>query len=174
MSGDRFIKVIEVKLSDPTAITFSEAVMAGFRVSEDRKALFVATYDWLCGPNCWGLHNDQAFTLNMPKIRAANRIIDAAEEAKAVIEKKRGESDDNKHKPLSELFPEGICIKISAADFEEHLRQVVAQPTRHERVLSIPAALSRAVLPILDAIEGASTTDPYEKKDEKPAEPAAG
>lgn len=169
MSGDRWIKVVECQIKEPTAIGVAERVMAGFRVSEDKETLFTTTADWLCGNNTWGLHNDLSFAAPVAKTRACNRIIDAAEEVQKKITEARKEKG-GKDLPLVDLFPEGLWIKVSAADYEQEIKRVLEHPQPHPNAIPQPTGISRAILPIYEAIEGAVSEDPDKPKEEPKTE----
>jgi hypothetical protein len=156
MSGERFIKVVEVELKDPSAISLAEAAKAGFRVSDDRNYLIMTTLDFLCGFNPWGLHNDMLFTMDRIKGDQCDRIVEAAEETK-------NHWDEEAH--LGDYY-----VKIAAADFEP-LLHVIEHPSRHQHLAAIPPGVYRAARPILEGIKNALTEDPSQKKtEEKPAE----
>ena len=167
MAGDRWIKVVEVNLKDPQSIGISEAVRAGFRVAEDKMSLFTTTCDWLGGQNPWGMHNDMSFSAPTNKIRQGIRISEAAEEVQEKIVAARKEKG-REHLKLDTLFPQGLWIKLAAADFQEGILPVLAQAQRHQMVQPLPPGVARCVLPILEGIEHAVEKDPLAPPEPKP------
>jgi hypothetical protein len=174
MSGDRWIRVVECEIKDPTCISMAERVMAGFRVAKDKMSLFTTTADWMTDPNCWAIHNDASFAASRIKARASDRIADAATEVRKRIIAER-EKPGNEHLPLALLFEKPLYIKISDADFQQEVKRVLEAPAPHPNYIQIPPGIVRAILPIYDAIEGAVSEDPDKPKDEpKPEATEAG
>ncbi|MGP1682006.1 MAG: hypothetical protein ACTS8S_06755 [Giesbergeria sp.] len=91
---------------------------------------------FLCGENPWGFHNDMRFSLPLGAVKLGERIIAAAE---ATVDANVG------------------GIVLSNDDYEVLLSAVV-EPRRHVAEMAMPPVLARAILPIIEAIVGATET----------------
>jgi len=164
MSGDRYIKVVGATFTNPSAISLAAACRAGFGETRDTDGrivvMTISTLDWFGDENPWSIPNDLSFAVTQKKGRAAQRLIDAAEECART---------------------DASYLKLSAGDYEEHVKPVLNQPQLHPQSFPLPAAINRALATIFEAIETASTENPEEapvevpralQAPEKPTKPA--
>lgn len=101
----------------------------------DTEGVYTTVAHWLCGENPWGFHNDLRFTMPPSNIRQGNRIVAAAEYA---------------------IDNEGQYLALSDEDYEV-LMLAISRPERHVGEMRIPTALARELLPILEALESATS-----------------
>ena len=99
---------------------------------------------FLCGENPWGFHQDLRFAGRPSQIRQGLRIMQAAEDS---IEK-------------------SLPYIVLADDDYALLAKSVELPHRNQREMPMPAALGRAILPFIEAIENATDTAPVLEGDE--------
>jgi len=148
----RYIKIIEVELNVPNAIALARAAGMNIRFKEsereEQRTMLISTVDFLSGPNPWGYHNDMRFGRPNSAIRAGSRVMDAAEQA---AEQK------------------GEYVELADADWEQ-VNGAIKEPQPHPNTIPMPPAISRAILPITEAIEnaGGELLDEAEKSEEAP------
>lgn len=105
----------------------------------DTEGAHTTVAHFLHGENPWGFHQDMRFALPVGNVKLGERIMAAAQAS--------AESD------LA-----GMGILISNDDYEVLLGAVV-EPRRHMAEMPMPPVLARAILPLIEAIIGASETD---------------
>lgn len=103
----------------------------------DTEGAHATVANFLYGDNPWGFHNDMRFSLPVGSVKLGERIMAAAE---ATV-------DAN---------VDGIIL--SNDDYEVLLSAVV-EPRRHVAEMAMPPVLARAILPLIEAIIGATETD---------------
>lgn len=103
----------------------------------DTEGAHTTVAHFLYGENPWGFHNDMRFALPVGQVKLGERIMAAAQAA---------------------ADSESGGILISNDDYEVLLSAVV-EPRRHVAEMPMPPVLARAILPLIEAIIGATETE---------------
>lgn len=133
----KYIENVTVRIPEELArLTVREKIAV-----VDTAGLYTTTAHWLGGPNPWGLHQDQIFSMPLSHVRIGLRIEKIA------------------NRVLAEDLP---YLQMSLED-HSMLLKALAHP-KPSATNIIQPALARAVLPIFDSIEFATDERPKKEK----------